>query len=79
MRFHKLKKLKVTIHHFSNLNMTATIIDRNPEQWYFEYFGVTFQIISIRQKTVLVKCCSDEPYFEPYNVHEFPKEAVLIQ
>ncbi len=57
----------------------ARIIDYESGQWWCQFYGVSFKVISLRVDTVLVKSCKDEPYCEPYNVHEFPREAVEIE
>ncbi len=56
----------------------ATVIDSTSGQWWCNFLGVTFQVLTIRNETVIVKCCSDEGYKPPYNVHEFPLTAVKI-
>ncbi len=57
----------------------ATLIDSNSGQWWCKLLGVTFQVLSIRNETVVVKSCADEGYQTPYNFHELPKEAVKIE
>lgn len=45
-------------------------------QWWFQFFAVLFKVLSIREHTVVVQSCSDEPYSYPLNIHEFPLSAV---
>ena len=59
--------------------MTAILIKAEKTDWFYTFLNCQFQVISIRQHSVLVKSNSDEGYREPYNVHEFPKSNVLIQ
>lgn len=56
----------------------AQITDHASGQWWCMYYGCMFQVLSIRQLTVVVKCNCDEGYQPPYNFHEFPKEAVIL-
>lgn len=58
--------------------LIAKITDTNKNNWWFEFYGVSFLVLSIRQNTVLVKSCIDEGFQEPFNIHEFPKSAVQI-
>jgi len=58
--------------------LVAKIIDNNKDNWFYEFYGCVFQILSIREKTVLVKSNIDEGYKYPHNVHEFPKKSIEI-
>lgn len=57
----------------------ATIVDIESGQWWCKFYGVTFKVLSIRLETVIVKCCQDEGYLPPYNIHELPKKSVKIE
>lgn len=59
--------------------LIATVIDNESKFYWTQFYGVSFQVISIRQGYVLVKSCSDEPFLPPYNVHEFPIEVLEIK
>lgn len=58
--------------------MLARVIDSDSGQWWCKLLGVSFQVLSIRNETIIVKACSDEGCQPPYNVHEFPKQAVEL-
>ncbi|NVO11699.1 MAG: hypothetical protein HXX16_17190 [Bacteroidales bacterium] len=60
-------------------SMTARIIDYDKRNWYSKFLGCSFLVISIRQETVLVKSNTDEGYQHPYDVHEFPKQAIILE
>lgn len=58
--------------------LIARITDAKSGNWWCKYYSCTFQVLSIREETVLVKCNMDEGYPEPYNVHEIPLSAVEL-
>jgi hypothetical protein len=59
--------------------MIAKITDNDSGNWWNEFYMVEFVVLEIRRNTVLVKCCSDEGYQPPHDVHEFPKDVVELR
>lgn len=62
--------------HYTFNSIIARINDNTTGQWWCKYYGCTFQVISIRVDTVLVKANADEGYSYPTNIHELPRAAV---
>lgn len=56
----------------------AQVIDSDSGQFWCRFLNVKFKVLSLREETIIVKCCFDEGYATPYDVHEFPKSAVKL-